>query len=75
METQQTKCFRCQKEITLEADKKWLENDGLCPNCGTTLSVEDTTCYNCDKPAIQEDEILFCPSCFELIEEQDDEED
>jgi hypothetical protein len=75
METQQTKCFSCYKEITLDTDKKWIENDGSCPNCATTLSVDDTTCYNCDKPAIQEDKILFCQKCFELLEEQDDEED
>ncbi len=74
MDNQQTKCFGCRTEVTLEADKRWLENDGLCPNCATTLGVEDTTCYNCDKPAIQEDEILFCSKCFELREELDDED-
>jgi predicted amidophosphoribosyltransferase len=74
METHQTKCFSCLKEITLVADRKWLENDGLCPNCATILSIDDTTCYNCDKPAIQDDEILFCPECFELREELDEED-
>jgi hypothetical protein len=74
METQQTQCFICRREITLEADKRWLENDGLCPNCTTILSVDDTTCYNCDKPAIQEDEILFCLECFDIREEIDEED-
>ena len=72
METEQTKCFSCLTEIISEADEKWLENDGLCPNCATTLSIEDTSCYICDKPAIQEDQILFCPKCFDLREELDD---
>ena len=75
MVSNQTKCFRCYKELSAENEKAWLENDGLCPNCSTPLSVEDETCYNCDKPAIQEDEILFCLPCFELVsEEMDDDE-
>ncbi len=76
MTSTQTKCFRCYKELSAENEKAWLENDGTCPNCATSLSVEDETCYNCDKPAIQEDEILFCLPCFELISEEDqDDED
>ena len=75
MVSNQTKCFRCYKELSAENEKAWLENDGLCPNCSTPLSVEDETCYNCDKPAIQEDEILFCLPCFELVSEgMDDDE-
>ena len=74
MNSTQTKCFRCYKELLAENEKAWLENDGNCPNCATTLSVEDETCYNCDKPAIQEDEILFCLDCFEFVSQEDEEE-
>ena len=66
----QTKCFRCYIELSAENEKAWLKNDGLCPNCATPLSVEDEACYSCNKPAVQEDEILFCISCFELVSEE-----
>ena len=75
MTSTQTKCFRCYEELLLEAEKVWLDNEGLCPNCATTLSVDDETCWNCDKPAIQEDQILFCASCFELISEEDEDDE
>jgi DNA-directed RNA polymerase subunit RPC12/RpoP len=74
MAVMQTKCFRCYKELTSENEKAWMDNDGLCPNCSTSLSVEDETCYNCDKPAIQDDQILFCVSCFELMAEGEEDE-
>jgi len=69
----QSKCFGCYKELLLENEKRWLDNDGLCPNCTTTLSVDDETYYTCNKPAIQEDQILFCLPCFELFSERDEE--
>jgi hypothetical protein len=71
----QSKCFGCYKELLLESEKEWLDNDGLCPNCATILSVDDETCFTCNKPAIQEDQILFCSSCFELFSERDEEDD
>jgi predicted amidophosphoribosyltransferase len=52
-----------------------MENDGLCPNCSTQLSTEDETCYECDKPAIQEDKILYCKQCFEIVSEESEDED
>ena len=75
MTTAQTRCFRCYKELLTETDKEWLENDGNCPNCSTSLSVEDEVCWNCNKPAIQEDQILFCVACFDLISEDDEEDE
>ena len=72
MASLQTKCFRCYKELNSENEKFWMDNDGLCPNCSTSLSVEDETCYNCDKPAIQDDRILFCLACFELMVEEEE---
>ena len=51
MASAQTKCFRCYKKLSAENEKAWLKNDGLCPNCATPLSVEDETCYSCNKPA------------------------
>ena len=75
MDSIQTKCFRCYKQLSSVNERIWIDNDGSCPNCATPLSVDDETCWNCDKPAIQEDQILFCLTCFELISEEDGEED
>ena len=75
MKSIQTKCFRCNKELSADKEKTWIDNDGLCPNCSTSLSVEDETCWNCDKPALQEDQILLCLPCFDLMSEEDEDED
>jgi predicted amidophosphoribosyltransferase len=75
MDTIQTKCFSCYRELIKESEKVWLDNEGLCPNCSTPLSVADETCWNCDKPAIQEDQILFCRTCFELLSDEDDDQE
>ena len=74
MTSTQGNCFGCYKELLLENEKEWLDNDGICPNCATTLSVDDETCFTCDKPAIQDDQILFCLSCFELFSERNEED-
>ena len=75
METKQSKCFSCYKVLGDTDEKCWMENDGLCPNCSTQLSTEDETCYECDKPAIQEDKILYCKQCFEIVSEESEDED
>ena len=72
METQQTKCFYCYKELALTDEKRWVENDGTCPNCATSLTTDDVTCWNCDKPAIQEDLILYCATCINLVADMSD---
>ena len=75
MKSSQTKCFRCYKELSQDNEKAWIDNEGFCPNCATSLSVEDEKCWNCDKPAIQEDQILFCVPCSDLISEEDGDEE
>ena len=69
MKSEQTQCLKCDKELTSDVDKKWIQYDKRCPKGASAISDHDSICKNCGSETNPESALLFCKQCFEQMGE------